>query len=389
MAKALSHHDLSKLIGLIYDCALDPGRWEDALAGIRDALNAQTAVLHLDDLSQDRLLIYRTVGIEPYWLEQQAKHIPEIHARLIEDLSTWPSLEVPHVVSRHIPRSYLEASRYFQECLKPQGLIDVMSFFLIHTPTRLAGFAVARHERQGIITEREIKLGGLLLPHVRRSVMISNMLDISTIERARMAEALDALTCAVVLTNERGAILHANRSATQMLRSGAPIHDAHGILQANIPSASKELHIAIMIAAQDEASIGKTGLAVRLSESDLLTEPDRPPVFARVLPMAGGDLRAAMEPAAVAAVFIGNAPDEHDAADLLATAFGLTLAETRVLASLLAGHTMAETAASLHIASTTTKTHLDNIFQKTGVSRQADLMRLVMRIVPPTGQPAP
>lgn len=383
MAKALSHHDLSKLIGSIYDCALNPGRWEHALAGIRDALDAQTAVLHLDDLANDRLLIYRTVGIEPYWLEQQAKYIPEIHARLLEDLSTWPSLDMPHVVSRHIPQSYLETSRYFQEYLKPQGLVDVMSFFLIHTPTRLAGFAVARHKRQGIITEREIKLGRLLLPHVRRSVIISNMLDIGTVERAGMAEALDALTCAVVLTNERGAVLHANRSAKHMLQSGGPIQDVRGILQAKIPSASRELHSAIMLAAQDEVSIGKTGLAVLLTESGL------PPVFARVLPMAGGDLRAGMEPAAVAAVFIGNAPDEHDAAGMLARAFGLTLAETRVLASLVAGHTLAETAASLHIANATAKTHLDNIFQKTGASRQADLMRLVMQIVPPAGQPGP
>ncbi|RWM90181.1 MAG: helix-turn-helix transcriptional regulator [Mesorhizobium sp.] len=382
MAKALSHHELSKLIGSIYDCALDPERWEHALAGIRDALDAQTAVLRLDDLANDRLLIYRTVGIEPYWLEQQAKHIPEIHARLLEDLSTWPSLDMPHVVSRHVPQIYLETSRYFQEWLKPQGLVDVMSFFLIHTPTRLAGFALARHERQGIITEHEIKLGGLLLPHVRRSLMISNMLDVGTVERAGMAEALDALTCAVVLTNERGAVLHANRSAKHMLRSGSPIQDVRGILQAKIPSASRELHSAIMLAAHDEVSIGKTGLAVLLSESGL------PPVFARVLPMAG-DLRAGMEPAAVAAVFIGNAPDEHDAADMLATAFGLTLAETRVLASLVAGHTLAETAASLHIANATAKTHLDNIFQKTGASRQADLMRLVMQIVPPAGQSGP
>ncbi|MER9657443.1 helix-turn-helix transcriptional regulator [Mesorhizobium sp. M0152] len=383
MAEASSRHKLSKLIGSIYDCALDPGRWEYALTGIRDALDAQTAVLHLNDLSQDRLLMYRTVGIEPYWLEQQAKHIREIHARLIEDLLTWPSLEVPHVLSRNVSQTYLETSRYFQECLKPQGLVDVMSFFLMHTPTRLVGFAVARHERQGIITEREIALGKLLLPHVRRSLMISNMLDISTIERARMAEALDALTCAVVLANERGAILHANRSARHMLLSGGPIQDVHGILQAKIPSASKELHNAIILAAGDEGSIGNTGLAIRL------TEPDLPPIFARVLPMVSGDLRASLEPAAVAAVFIGNAPDEHDAADMLATAFGLTLAETRVLASLLAGHTLAETAASLRIANATTKTHLDNIFEKTGVSRQAELMRLVMQIVPPAGQPVP
>jgi PAS domain-containing protein len=44
-------------------------------------------------------------------------------------------------------------------------------------------------------------------------VTISKVLDVRTIERARMAEALDALRCAVVLTNEHGIILHANRSA--------------------------------------------------------------------------------------------------------------------------------------------------------------------------------
>ncbi len=67
----------------------------------------------------------------------------------------------------------------------------------------------------------------------------------------------------------------------------------------------------------------------------------------------------------------------------MATAFGLTPAETRVLASLLAGRTLADTAATLGIATTTAKTHLDGIFSKTGVARQADLMRLGVGLAPP------
>jgi hypothetical protein len=47
----------------------------------------------------------------------------------------------------------------------------------------------------------------------------------------------------------------------------------------------------------DEADIGKTGLAINL------TGPDTPPVLAHVLPLAGGDLRTRLRPAAVAAVF--------------------------------------------------------------------------------------
>src|SRR5262249_32642551 len=132
------------------------------------------------------------------------------------------------------------------------------------------------------------------------------------------------------------------------------------------------------LAARDEAGIGKTGLAI------VLTAPGEPPVVAHVLPLTGSELRTRLEPAAVAAVFIGAAPDEQHAAHTVAAAFGLTPAETRVLASLLAGRTLAETAADLGIAPSTAKSHLENIFSKTGATRQADLMRLGTGLIPPT-----
>jgi DNA-binding CsgD family transcriptional regulator len=170
-----------------------------------------------------------------------------------------------------------------------------------------------------------------------------------------MAEALDALRCAVVLTNERGSILHANRAAENILRaSGAPVYSAKGTLQATAPSAASELRSALTFAAGNEASIGKTGLAIRL------TEPDVPPVFAHVLPLTGSDFRTRLQPAAVAAVFIGTPPDAQDGADALAAAFGLTPAN-RLLASLFAGRTLAETAATLSITRPTAKTHLEHI----------------------------
>jgi DNA-binding CsgD family transcriptional regulator len=67
----------------------------------------------------------------------------------------------------------------------------------------------------------------------------------------------------------------------------------------------------------------------------------------------------------------------------VAAAYGLTPAETRLLESLLAGRNLAETATSLGVALTTAKTHLDRIFQKTGVRRQAELMRLAAGVLPP------
>ena len=180
-------------------------------------------------------------------------------------------------------------------------------------------------------------------------------------------------------TNEHGTILHANRAAEHMLDKGCPIQSAQGVLQATAPSAASELRSALTLAAGNEAGIGKTGLAIRL------TEPDVPPVFAHVLPLTGSDFRTRLQPAAVPAVFIGAQRDAQEGADALATAFGLTPAEARLLASLFGGRTLIETATTLGITRRTAKTHLEHIFLKTGVTRQAELMRLWTGLISPTG----
>ena len=374
----VSPQALSELIGSIYDCALDPSRWDQTLPNVRDALDCHLLALHLTDLRHHRFLLNKTVGFEPHELEPVSKYLPEINAVLGGALASWPSLDEPHVVSRHLSAAYIETSPYFQEWVKPAGIADMMVFFLMRTPIHWSGFGVGRNERQGIITEREIELGKLLLPHLRRALTISKLLDVRTIEGARMAETLDALRCGVVLTNERGNILLANRSAERILRDGAPIKSAQGILQATAPAAASELGSALALAARSEAGIGKAGLAIRL------TDPDVPPIFAHILPLTGSDFRTRLRPTAVAAVFIGAPPDERDGADAVAAAFGLTPAETRVLASLFAGRTLRETAATLSIAGTTAKTHLEHIFVKTGVTRQAELVRLWTGLISPT-----
>jgi hypothetical protein len=62
-AHSLSPQTLSALISEIYDCALDPARWDQTLANLTDAFETQTAALSLTDFRQDRFLIFRTVGI--------------------------------------------------------------------------------------------------------------------------------------------------------------------------------------------------------------------------------------------------------------------------------------------------------------------------------------
>ena len=338
MPEHISSHGLSALIGSIYDCALDPDHWDQTLSDLRDVFGGHNAGLTLIDRRHGRILVAKDVGLDRQQLEERARHVPEVIAHM-SSFVRQHSLDEPHVFSRHLSAGERESVPYFQ-LMRDEGFIDVITCFLIWTPDHVSGFGVARLERQGVFTSREIMLGGLVLPHLRRAVTISKVLDARAIERQRMAEALDVLKCGVVLTSQSGAILHANGTAERMMRQGDAIQAVHGVLQAKAPAAAKELRCAIRLAAKDETELGKTGLAIRLNEDDALTQ------FAHVLPLGGGKLRAQLAPGAVAAVFVGSAHDEKEGAEAMAAAFGLTFAEKRLLESLLAGRSLVETAAA-------------------------------------------
>lgn len=376
MADDLSRQAFSDLVGRIYDCTLDPERWDDVLVAIRDVLGCQTAVLHLNDLRSNRFLIAKWVGIEPAWQAQVAKHIPEMHGWLSDHLAASRSLDEPMVVTRDRSAADIASSPYIRECWEPYGLVDTIEHFLMLGPTRLGGLGLARHEREGVITQREIDLGRLLIPHLRRAVTISNVLDAKTIRETRMTEALDALKLGVVLAKGDTRIVHANRAAEAMMRKDGPLRGVNGSLRAERPAASAELKDAIATAARDEGRIGKTGLAVRLSEDHAA------PLVAHVLPLANGEVRTRLEPEAVAAVFINAPLEEADCARTIAETYRLTPAESRVIGPILSGKTVPETAEDLGVAPTTARTHLNSIFAKTGVSRQSELIKLAAVLAP-------
>jgi DNA-binding CsgD family transcriptional regulator/PAS domain-containing protein len=375
MQEPISPQALSELIGSIYDCALDPNQWDQTLSELKQAFGSAGMGLALMDRRRGRTLVSRYAGLNLQELE--AKHTPEVMrmlSRFVRELQS----DEPHVVSR-LPQGY--PLPFFSGELKPRGFIDVMTCFLSNTSAHFSFIGIARLDGQGVFTDREIALGSLLLPHLRRSVTISGLLDARTVEKERMTETLDAFKCGVVLTNRTGSILHANRSAERMMRHEGPIQGVRGVLQARAPAAARELHSAISLAADDETLLGKTGLAIRLSPDD------EPAQYAHVLPLCGGELRSRLKPEAVAAVFVGAAVDEADGAAAMAAAFSLTPAETRLVEHLLAGHGLKEAAAALGVAITTAKTHLENVFQKTGVRRQVDLVQLAVRVANPAESP--
>jgi DNA-binding CsgD family transcriptional regulator len=71
-----------------------------------------------------------------------------------------------------------------------------------------------------------------------------------------------------------------------------------------------------------------------------------------------------------------RSPSERDLAEF----FGLSRAESRLTAALLAGKRLREVAADSGIQITTLRTQLSSVLRKVGVSRQTELIRVLSNI---------
>ena len=140
--------------------------------------------------------------------------------------------------------------------------------------------------------------------------------------------------------------------------------------------AAAALAAAVQQAAENESKIGKGGFGIPARRVD------GNPAILHVLPLQHGSVRPDLAPSAMAAIFVASRADPPSVPDnVLAPLFDLTAAEARVLALLVAGKTLSEAAGELGVRTSTAKTHLLRLFEKTDTHRQSDLVRLANSLI--------
>lgn len=370
-APPLMPEPVSDVVGRIYDCVIEPSLWEGTLLEIARMLNCGSAILSCSDLVRDRLLISKSAGWEPDWLAKRQRHLPEVHDVLARWLAGRPPDDEPFVASRELPPSALATSPYVRECLGPLGITDVAHFFLMRTQEIFSELVVFRQAEQDVITAGEIRLGQMLLPHLRRAVAISQMLDVKTLASTTMERALDALAIAVLLVDDDLRVMHVNQAGQAALASGDAIFVRAGRLATRAAGVDAALSAAVAQIGAARWPAGRQGLGVPLKDRTGAN------LVLNVLPLRQAALRSGFLPNAVAAIFIASPRPAAAASDAFKALFELTPAEGAVLDHAAVGQTNAQTAEALGVSLATVKTHLQHIFDKTGVRRRAELVKLV------------
>jgi PAS domain-containing protein len=254
---------VSRLIGDIYDAALDRSLWPGVLEKTCGYVNGFSAELGADDSIQRNGRYFFQWGNDPHYL----RLFEQIYARLnpmIVPTILYAKVASVLASSDLVAYDELAASRFFREWVAPQGIVDAISVTLDKSATSYANIAVTRHERQGRVDDEMRRRVRLLAPHFCRAFAIGKLIDLHKVEAAALADTLDGLAAGMFIVDADARIVHANASGRAMMTAGEVLTGKGGRLSPMDAQAERALREVFAAAHIGDDSVGAKGIAVPL-----------------------------------------------------------------------------------------------------------------------------
>lgn len=280
---------------------------------------------------------------------------------------------------RLISLQRLADTAFYHEWWRAQGLGQTA--LTVRFAARNGGwgmFGVHRSaQRDDEFSPDQITLLDTVAPHLARAISVQHELACLAFER--QAGAAMAAGKAVFLLDHRGGVVFANAVGEAKLARGDGFRLSHGRLTLAEPRAADALARLITACVRPSPHNGGPGgslVLARGGRNDALQ--------IEAIPFrgeAGGDdlgWLTLFRPAVVVVVSDRDM-ERRQHKDTLRRRFGLTPMESELALEMLRGDGREAVAARMGVSLATVRTHLTHIFDKTGVRRQAELVRLLAR----------
>jgi DNA-binding CsgD family transcriptional regulator len=356
------------LLDQIYGAALDPAQWVGALQTLKDELSSQCTTLYFQDSSSARSNF--VVDMDRSAVAAYDRHyyrlnpFPAAAARKPDgEISTgYESVDM----------KAMERGEFYNDFMRPQGLYDCMGFVVTRDADAVLALVTSRARAAGLYKSADKRLMKRVSLHVQRAVEMCRRLSVVQALHGGLVRGLDGLRVGAVLVDDGCRVLFANRVAEAILRCEEALTSRGGRLRAATPLATEMLERHILAAAATGLGRGDDPGGVVL----LPTVRGRP-LTAMVYPCRVDVRLGYGQPAAI--IFMsepdrGVRSNEHEVARI----YRLTRSEARLLGALLEGKRLKDYAEESGLTLYTVKGYLKSLFSKTGTSRQADLIRLVL-----------
>ncbi|MCK0508165.1 helix-turn-helix transcriptional regulator [Aromatoleum anaerobium] len=375
-SSGLSVPEFDSLIRLIYEGIEEPVPWTRLLESLLRRLGANYVSLILRPPDPD--LPWRVVFAGEAQPAIAASYETFFYA--MDPFVNLPADRMTMVDEMINEADWLKSAIY-QEFLKPLNIRYYMGADLGGSEDPICRLRVSRPLGSTPFGERERTICSLLLAHLKCAVGLRSRQDVVEAERSVYAGTLERLSIGAVILDKKGRVLKTNHAADEILADKNGVSLVHGTLQASYGSENRELHRLINQAIAGHRNSGP-GVVSAMSITRSSGHGNLG-ILVRTAPLAEWS-ESATRPAAV--VVIRDSESRVQASQsLMKRLYGLTPAESTLTLKLLDGLTVDEAAEELSISRNTARCQLRAIFAKTGVTRQTELLRMLLSGVIPLG----
>ena len=352
----------SSVIGAIYEAALDPSLWDDAVLRLVDAfapMHWHVAMLLWERSPAPAARFIGSASLAP--------HARELYVAQFAGRNPWSrrlaSLPAGRVFDSDevVPRSELVASPFYQHFLSAWNFTRSVAVVLDRMRDERLAFVVIGPDGQDI--EGLKRAMRLVAPHLQRALRISRRLEDSEL-RAQAAERSLAMSVAGVVALRRDlTIVNINPRAEDALRSGVARLD-DGRWRFAHPQAQAELEA---LAAANEPSSAAFNAPDRAGKDDAV-------LAVRVMPERRGVLDGFVDGAEILLTIGVKERAPSIPIDHLAAWYGLTPSEALLAASIADGETVREFAIRRGVTENAVRFLMKGVLRKTGAADQARLV---------------
>ena len=365
-----------RLALLMHEGALEPKHWRAFLEGLgRRMKGAATLLLRSPHIAEAGLL-YSWGGTDEVLAQYAHSYFPS---------DPFVNLPEKQVITLHefVPVEQLERSRFYIEYLVPWDAIYNLGVDVRDGDRLYARLRLTRGRQAGNFTVSEKRFVEHLVPHFDIAMRTHAALDVTKMERAIYADAMDHLTLATVILDASGHVIHMNALARDILHRQDGILLANDTLALTHPADAQRLRDAIgraiavgraakpgiveVLRARRPSGAGHYGMMIRPAAGSV--ESDEPSV----------------SPAVAVFISVEEGAQTPAPVETIRKLFELTHKEAQLALCLANGRSLQEAAVDLGITLNTARAHLRSTFSKTGIDRQARLVRAILRSVAQLG----
>jgi DNA-binding CsgD family transcriptional regulator len=363
--------DVSKILDAVYEAALFPEHWPQALNRLGQAFDCTSVALIDRNL---RTLEGRasTSGVDA---SSQREFFNVWSARDPVRLRTrsWRpgAIELDHQI---VPRSEILASDYYNGFMKPRDMRSLMRLTLAHRNRFLTIISLVRPPSAGDFDTEAVEQCRVLMPHLQRASNIRFQAEHAAAMLSGLSDAADRSVAGILLVQRDGQVKFANKAARAMAADGAFLLRRD---QIEIPDRNDDAAFQRLLA-------GATGA---MGDFDA----PRGGVIRLARPSGGASYTVTVAPVKRETLWAGNEPmalvlitdpelTPIPSREALSQLYGFSTSEMRVAERLMTGDSPEQAAAFLEVKISTVRWHLVSMYRKTGTNRQAELVRLLLSL---------